>query len=311
MPAKNLEIELKFSLLNDKKYHLLDFLSKHCRAQFVQKKLSNTYFETRDNILRQHDSGLRIRGFDDQFEMTLKTAALGPNGLLKREEYNYPLLEPVLDLDLFPVKVWPNSINLSYLKENLEPQFTTDFIRTLCLIEVSTASGITTIEVALDEGYIAAGGLRESIYEVELELKEGPLDGMFKFAHQLMALNCLRLSELTKAARGYRLNHCHLNRLKPENLPLTAPASTNISHQYCFLLNKLFYLEESFLRSMLDYESFAKILLELPTSLTSTTVEIQFPIPENAFIDQTHLNDYIFSAHYNAFKLTLLESIAA
>jgi len=37
-----------------------------------RKKMTNVYFETADNFLRRQDMGMRICGFDDSYEMTLK-----------------------------------------------------------------------------------------------------------------------------------------------------------------------------------------------------------------------------------------------
>lgn len=38
------------------------------------RELGNTYFDTPDNWLRQHDIGLRIRRFDEVYVQTVKTA---------------------------------------------------------------------------------------------------------------------------------------------------------------------------------------------------------------------------------------------
>ena len=68
------EIELKFiatpAAIAELPSQLAGFDSEHT----APSKLTNIYLETADNFLRSHDMGLRIRGFDDQYEMTIKTA---------------------------------------------------------------------------------------------------------------------------------------------------------------------------------------------------------------------------------------------
>lgn len=70
-----------------------------------RKKLTNIYFETADNFLRSQEMGLRICGFDDSYEMTLKTAGKVLVGLHQRQEYNVSIAIPVLSLEQFPAGV--------------------------------------------------------------------------------------------------------------------------------------------------------------------------------------------------------------
>ncbi|PIN63755.1 inorganic triphosphatase, partial [Klebsiella pneumoniae] len=44
----------------------------------------NIYYETADNWLRRHDMGLRIRGDQGRYEMTLKIAGRVVGGLHQR-----------------------------------------------------------------------------------------------------------------------------------------------------------------------------------------------------------------------------------
>jgi triphosphatase len=61
--------------------------------------LLNIYYETADNWLRRHDMGLRIRGDQGRYEMTLKIAGRVVGGLHQRPEYNIPLDTPELALE--------------------------------------------------------------------------------------------------------------------------------------------------------------------------------------------------------------------
>jgi inorganic triphosphatase YgiF len=61
------------------------------------------------------------------------------------------------------------------------------------------------VEFALDEGSIACGGQTSAVSEIELELKSGAPEHLFDFALQLMEHVPLRLSNSSKAARGYAM----------------------------------------------------------------------------------------------------------
>jgi CHAD domain-containing protein len=85
----------------------------------------------------------------------------------------------------------------------LLPVFRTRFSRTL-----HHADG-GAIELALDEGEIVAGGRRETILELELELKSGAADRLYGLALELAGRGtealALRPATESKALRGYRL----------------------------------------------------------------------------------------------------------
>jgi triphosphatase len=85
------EIELKFIVAQDGvdalREHLNALEAKHTPAG----QLLNIYYETADNWLRRHDMGLRIRGDQGRYEMTLKIAGRVVGGLHQRPEYNIPL----------------------------------------------------------------------------------------------------------------------------------------------------------------------------------------------------------------------------
>jgi triphosphatase len=85
------EIELKFIVAQDGvdalRQHLNALEAKHTPAG----QLLNIYYETADNWLRRHDMGLRIRGDQGRYEMTLKIAGRVVGGLHQRPEYNIPL----------------------------------------------------------------------------------------------------------------------------------------------------------------------------------------------------------------------------
>ncbi|WP_445375613.1 CYTH domain-containing protein [Photorhabdus tasmaniensis] len=168
---------------------------------FAPQKLTNIYFETAENQLRGLDMGLRIRGFDDQYEMTIKTAGKVIGGLHQRPEYNVPLSKPELALTLFPPHIWPENCDVEALQSRLNALFSTDFMREKWVVTY----GQSEIEVVLDQGEIIAADGKEPICEFELELKQGTVTDVLALAVELAKSDGLRQGNKSKAARGYQL----------------------------------------------------------------------------------------------------------
>ena len=196
-----IEIELKFIATPQAAGKLAELLSTLPHQHQAARELTNIYFETDDNQLRRWDMGLRIRGVDQRYEMTLKAAGQTLGGLHQRPEYNVELSEPELDIARLPAEIWPKGTDVAALQSRLQPLFTTHFQREVWLI----TTGNSEIEVAFDQGAVTAGELSEPLCEIELELKSGERQDLLAFAQQLVALGGLRMGSLSKAARGYQL----------------------------------------------------------------------------------------------------------
>ncbi|OLQ85641.1 adenylate cyclase [Vibrio panuliri] len=198
------EIELKFFVSPDFSETLRQKISEAKILQHSCRELGNTYFDTPENWLRQHDIGLRIRRFDEVFVQTVKTAGRVVAGLHQRPEYNaeHSCNDP--DLTLHPGDIWPMGKDIETLQAELAPLFSTNFTREQWLIAMPDGS---QVEVAFDQGEVLAGEERDTICEVELELKSGQTDALFTLARSLSDNGGMRLGNLSKAARGYRLAH--------------------------------------------------------------------------------------------------------
>jgi inorganic triphosphatase YgiF len=153
-----------------------------------------TYFDTPDRALCRHGASLRVRRRGTRRVQTLKLPADGP---FRRGEWEWPVPtdqpEPAR-LAGTPAERW--------LKDAaLEPVFVTDVRR-----EVRTLRhGDASIEVALDQGLIRAGDAAEAIAELELELKNGTPESLYRLAAALHAAVPMSLGAESKAARGWRL----------------------------------------------------------------------------------------------------------
>ncbi|ELX8346197.1 inorganic triphosphatase [Enterobacter hormaechei] len=195
------EIELKFIVEKDSADALRQHLNTLSGEHHEPVQLLNIYYETPDNWLRNHDMGLRIRGANGRYEMTMKIAGRVVGCLHQRPEYNIDISKPELELDRFPAEVWPEGTLPATLSAEAQPLFSTDFWREKWLV----SEGKSRIEIAFDRGEIKAGEEQEPICELELELLEGEASDVLKLAHKLVNQPGLRQGSLSKAARGYHL----------------------------------------------------------------------------------------------------------
>lgn len=197
------EIELKLVVPENARLlieqQLLPSLSGQHRV--TENQLSNFYYDTADLRLQQQRVGFRVRGQNGSYEQTVKTAGTVVGGLHQRPEFNVPLPNSQPDLSLFDAAIWPSPIQAETLQDELELVFTTHFNRVAYHVQIEGSE----IEMALDQGLIEAGHQQQVINEVELELKQGRVEGLFELAAKLQALMPVRFSNLSKAARGYSL----------------------------------------------------------------------------------------------------------
>ncbi|MDE9457441.1 inorganic triphosphatase [Xenorhabdus bovienii] len=198
---RSVEVELKLSVKPDAIPAVRQQLFQFPHHYFSPQHLTNIYFETPDNQLRRWDMGLRIRGFDGNYEMTIKTAGKVLGGLHQRPEFNVPLHHPELDLAQFPAHIWPKNTDITQLQDQLTALFSTDFTREKWILN----HGQSEIEVALDQGVIRSGHRTAAICEFELELKKGNVADILLLADKLALQEGLRLANKSKAARGYAL----------------------------------------------------------------------------------------------------------
>ncbi len=202
------EIELKFIVRQDALASLRAELNALEGEHGSVRNLLNIYYETPDLQLRRHDMGLRVRGDDGRYEMTMKTAGQTIGGLHQRPEYNIALERPELELTRFPAEMWPQGLDVDVLSETLAPLFRTDFQREKWVVTY----GESRIEIALDQGEIVAGEHQEPLCELELELLEGRVEDVLSLAREKLLGEGLRQGSLSKAARGYHLARGNLPR---------------------------------------------------------------------------------------------------
>ena len=139
---------------------------------------------------------MRIRQQGGKRIQTVKAA--GKSGVAScRGEWEWTVEATRPDLKL--LEATPVSDLFAGLSQvRLEPAVVTDVVRTKQSIEVDG----DVVEAALDLGSIKAGGARQDICELELELREGTPASLYRLALNLNSAIAFDIEVESKAARG-------------------------------------------------------------------------------------------------------------
>ncbi len=184
-------------------------------------KLYSIYYDTADLALHRNGMALRLRKTGKRFVQTLKGSGQVSAGLHQRNEWETPVLSEQLD---FAALKSCGGILPQGVRNRLQPIFVTDFSRTVRLLKFEDAE----IELCMDKGEIHSGQSSCPISELELELKSGTPQQLFKLAQALLDVVALQVEYTSKAEYGYLL----LSATKPSaskgNFPILKK-SQNIS----------------------------------------------------------------------------------
>lgn len=177
-------------------------LSKAPASRAKKSQLINVYYDTPKGDLHRLGWSVRIRLSNQQFIQTIKNSQEPSAGLFTRPEWEFTL--PDNQLDLSSEKT-PESFR-RLLQENqwqdqIEPLFRSEIHRTTRKVTLPNVQ----FELALDKGAVFFGDKIEEISELELELKQGDLVDMLVFALDLVPDHAIRIGDLSKSERGYRL----------------------------------------------------------------------------------------------------------
>lgn len=200
------ELELKFQVPVDR----LAALRRAVATRSAQvQHLAAGYVDTPDEALARARMALRVRREGPHWVQTLK-AEDGPS--LRRLEDNVALgaaastggAPPVVD----PARHagTPAGQALARLlaaagQPRLALRYQTDVQRTLRTVRHQGA----VVELALDEGWLLAGGWRVPICELEMELLSGPVSALLDLAERWVQRHHLVLDVRSKSERGQRL----------------------------------------------------------------------------------------------------------
>ena len=193
------EIELKIMLEAQNIVPITQWLAMQRVLGESETALGNTYFDTPEQYFSLNQMGFRVRSKNQHYEMTLKTKGEIVGGLHIRPEYNLPLNSAEPDFKRLISHFNLQIEQAEQISANLQPTFSTDFLRHQWLIEINQSQ----IEVVLDQGEVKNPFGSEKICELEFELKTGALADIFQLIEQMPKLDGMWLSSLSKAQRGY------------------------------------------------------------------------------------------------------------
>jgi triphosphatase len=154
------------------------------------------------DLLRHTGLTLRVRQRDNQWIQTLKTDRTLEGGVSKAFEIEGEVEKGEPALGAIRDKKWRRKVTDLVRQSELAPVFETKIERTMFLREVPTGA---TIEIALDRGTVTAGGRKEQLKELEVELKSGEPGAVLDVAREFISTGPFQPSRYTKADRGYRL----------------------------------------------------------------------------------------------------------
>ncbi len=193
-----LEVELKLAIAASdaarlRRHPLLRALTP------VRRKLYGIYFDTQEFDLYRRRSAIRLRREGYHWVQTLKLDGGDSTALSRRPEWEARVTGNQPDLEVLP-KAARQQLPRD-LASRLRPAFITDIRRTIWLLE--RPEGV--VEIALDSGWIRAGGAELPISELELELKSGASGLLIDIALELLDAAPMLPEYRSKALRGYQL----------------------------------------------------------------------------------------------------------
>lgn len=213
------ELEVKFRLPPDVAARLAAHPALQDCADGGSFHDVTTYYDTPDQMLAQNGISLRVRQRGADYIQTLKLPATAQSHAFARQEWEWPLGSNRPDLQwLHETPLAPCLGELN----RLGPVFVTDVHRHVRTLQREGA----TIELAFDRGEVRAGNRAEPIHELELELKHGDPEQLYRLAAALHADVAMTIGAESKADRGWRLRTGHpRTAVKQANIALPPDAS--------------------------------------------------------------------------------------
>jgi len=197
--SKELELKLLISPQDQPRFLQSDLISRCVIGPGQEKRLHSVYYDTAEHTLAENGFSLRVRRDGDTFVQTLKFAPQEEKSF-SRHEWETPLQGSAPELSDFPGSaLGPVAARLR--AKALVPLCSSTVRRRV--IPIGFKESI--LELALDEGVIAAGERERPISELEIEVKKGDATRLYELALELLDLVPLRWSTESKFKRGFAL----------------------------------------------------------------------------------------------------------
>lgn len=208
------ELEIKLTLSEKAQAEAFGWLMHRPGAtEGAVKTLINRYYDTHDAALNRAKAALRVRHDGKRYIQTLKTQGDFVGGAHRRQEWEWELSGPDLDLSLLAQTPLHDQVDI----DELTLAFETNFQRQIVMLE----QGDTVIEVALDSGGIISGSTERPLHEVEFELKSGDAGALIDHALALAKVVPVFLNLVSKAEQGYFLAGIHTPSLALPSAPFS------------------------------------------------------------------------------------------
>ncbi|MEX3898770.1 CHAD domain-containing protein [Paraburkholderia sp. BR10954] len=204
-----MERELKLRVANEDlgKLRNASILARSKATAGAPRLLTSTYFDTPEFSFHWCGASLRVRSVGKEKIQTLKLEGSAKAGLFDRDEFEMPVNSDTPDLKLLCDQIPDDSdcgklIRDETVPAQLKPVFVTRINRSA--FELRQPSG-DELELALDEGTIEAESGSVQIAAVELELKQGDPDMLYRVALEMLETVPLHIDRRSKADIGYAL----------------------------------------------------------------------------------------------------------
>lgn len=202
------------------------------------RKLYSVYYDTPALDLHRHAMALRLRRVGRQWLQTLKGGGGVQAGLHQRNEWEMPVTGEALDFAALQAAggKLPKGV-----RKQLQPVFVTDFSRVAYQLHFEGAE----IELCLDSGEIRAGKKARPISELELELKSGDPQQLFKLAQVLLDVVPLEIEHTSKAEYGYRLYGEEQPAARKARFPQLDPSQGIVSALQALIASCLLHVQDN------------------------------------------------------------------
>lgn len=204
------EVELKLAADPDVLADIAgaDAIAERARSRGVHRRLESVYYDTPERELAAGKLALRVRRQGRQFVQTLKAGEGVGAGALSRGEWETPVPSLAVDPSAFAAptaRAWLANLPV----DRVAPVFTTRVRRHIRRLEDAgdpeTGRPASVIELAVDRGEIETPRGTMPISELELELKAGPPEALYRLALDLAENKAVGVELRSKSARGLAL----------------------------------------------------------------------------------------------------------
>jgi triphosphatase len=207
-PGREIELKLRVPPGDAARLGSAAPLRRAQSARAHATRMLGFYFDTPDHALASAGIALRLRKEGRRWVQTLKGPAQSGSGagMAARLEYEADrgagARPPALDATQWGSTPWQPLLARAQAR-GLAARFATDYRRTALPVALDDGTRAT---VCVDVGEVRDGtGRATPICEMEIELEDGRVDALYRFAQALAQDVALRVEPASKAQRGYAL----------------------------------------------------------------------------------------------------------